>query len=32
MQTKPNNNKQFMEVGMYYWEDPYLASRELVAS
>ena len=35
MQTKPNkqhNYKPFMEVDMDYWEDPYLVSKELVAS
>ena len=35
MQTKPNvhhDYKTFMEVDMDYWEDPYLASKEFVAS
>ena len=26
------DNQIFMDVGMAYWEDPYLASKELVAS
>ena len=33
--TKPRkqcNKQTFMEVGIAYWEDPYLAPRELVAS
>ena len=33
--TKPRtqyDNQIFMDVGMAYWEDPYLASKELVAS
>jgi hypothetical protein len=33
--TKPrkrHNKQTFMEVGMVYWGDPYLAFKELVAS
>ena len=26
------NKQTFMEVGIAYWEDPYLAPRKLVAS
>ena len=34
MQIKPSNHhnhKSLMEVDMDYWEDPYLASRELIS-